>query len=123
MLIFGLYLVIVSVIDYKAARVSQRKASDNEFAEISNLPNSKHFPMIKYMISQFLMEIGDKCQIGAITMSIAYNVWQVAIGSIIGIYACTILAVCIGNLLQKRINEHIIGAICGAAFIIFALIL
>ena len=75
MLIFGVYLIITSIIEYKKTRNYQRKESDNEKSDVdSTLSNYRKFPLLKYMISQFLMEIGDKCQIGAITMSIAYNV-------------------------------------------------
>ena len=48
-----------------------------------NITKPTQFPYVSFLVTQFLMEIGDKCQIGEITLLAKYGSKIVIIGGII----------------------------------------
>jgi putative Ca2+/H+ antiporter (TMEM165/GDT1 family) len=82
MILFGFYFVITAIIDLRRKRQCRKHSSEVEDAqkEVENNPAPSCY---KYILSMMLMEMGDKCQLGGITLTIKYNGLVIAFGSIL----------------------------------------
>ena len=82
MILFGIYFMVTAIIDIKRKRQCRKNTSEIEEAqnEVNNNPAPSCY---KYILSMMLMEMGDKCQLGGITLTIKYNGVIIALGSIL----------------------------------------
>jgi putative Ca2+/H+ antiporter (TMEM165/GDT1 family) len=81
MLFFGNYFLLTSILEIKSNRSShKRKTSEEKEAQLEASKNPSP-SCLNYIFTMLLMELGDKCQLGGITLSIKYNGFIIAFGS------------------------------------------
>ena len=65
-------------------------------------------------------EWGDKSQITAIALAANYDAWSVIIGGSLAYVLCIFIALVLGALVEKVLNERALNIIGGLLFLFFA---
>jgi putative Ca2+/H+ antiporter (TMEM165/GDT1 family) len=95
------------------AYLEARSAGDDE-DEVIRPPTS--LPTL--MGAFFLAELGDKTMLSAATLATNHGVVATWIGSTIGLFAATVLALLVGQSLGRRVSVRTLGLLGAAAFAI-----